>query len=467
MSWLVPDSRSTLPSEKTLELAAQLHQLGRMRLDEGRSAEALRLLEQADTLGFDAPALLEDLARARAVAGDVIGAADAARRRIAVEPDSAEALAIRGWAALASGRFDLAEASWRAALIVEPQRAELYLGLARLGVLDDTESIDSQLERAELSGDDRLDLLFARAEVLSYRGTPQAAFAAVDRANRAVGSHYEVSEREELVQRVRAASPREVLLGGGGCPSAGPIFVTGLARSGATLVQRILSAHPRVQALDDRCRLGDLSKMLMFSIGRGFPEGVAALDNHTTSVFAQRYLDAAGVGAKAPYFVDRTLSGCATLGLAARLFPSAQVVYVRRDPRDVALSSYFTWFGRDRYTYSYDLQHIAAHLRTHEALMEHWREELPLPIHVVDYEELVCGGEAAQRRLIEAVGLPWDPACAHPGQGGVCLTSSAVQVRRPIYQSSIGRWRDHVDRLGPILEQYPMGPDSTGQSAAA
>ena len=140
------------------------------------------------------------------------------------------------------------------------------------------------------------------------------------------------------------------------------------------------------------------------------------------------------------------------LGLIALLFPSAHVILCRRDPRDTCLSCYFQWFGHGN-TFSFDLAHCGHYHVENDRLADHWLRVLPLKMLEVQYEKVVADLEGQSRRLIDFLGLPWDPACLefHRTQTTV-LTSSIWQVRQPIYSKSAGRWRRYERHLGPLFQ---------------
>ena len=138
------------------------------------------------------------------------------------------------------------------------------------------------------------------------------------------------------------------------------------------------------------------------------------------------------------------------LGLIAALFPNATLIHCRRDFRDVALSCWLTGFRSVRWTNA--IEHIASRFEQHVRLMDHWRSVVPATIHQVDYEETVADLEGTARRLVAACGLEWDPACLdfHRTRRAV-RTASFAQVRRPVYPSSVGRWKNYESRAGRSL----------------
>jgi hypothetical protein len=159
------------------------------------------------------------------------------------------------------------------------------------------------------------------------------------------------------------------------------------------------------------------------------------------------------------------------LGLIAVLWPEARVIVARRDSRDVAVSCWCTFFGALRW--ANDFRHIAQQILQHDRLMAHWQTVLPVPPIEVRYEELVADFEPQVRRLIEAVGLPWDPACLefHTLKRPI-RTASLKQVRQPIYSGSIGRWKRYRAALAPLYEMFaesgcPLPEDEGGPAPEA
>jgi hypothetical protein len=121
-------------------------------------------------------------------------------------------------------------------------------------------------------------------------------------------------------------------------------------------------------------------------------------------------------------------------------------------------------FG-DPLPFGQDLRHLGHHYREYERLMAHWARALPLPVFELNYEELTAEQEAVSRRLVAFCGLEWDDRCLrfHETDRPV-LTASALQVRRPMYRSSVGRWKRYEKHLGPLLEALGRPSRAVGTS---
>ena len=158
------------------------------------------------------------------------------------------------------------------------------------------------------------------------------------------------------------------------------------------------------------------------------------------------------LGNGADRVIDKMPDTILHLGLVTLLFPSARIVFCRRDPRDVCLSCYFLPFNQ-LLPWAYDLVDCGFRALEIERLADHWRRVLPMRMLTIDYESLVADLEGESRRLIEFLGLDWEPACLefYKTERPV-RTSSGWQVRQPLYTSSVGRWRKYEKHLGPLLE---------------
>ena len=294
---------------------------------------------------------------------------------------------------------------------------------------------------------------FARGDLLDDAGEHERAFAHYRRANERLGSGFDRAGFRRTVDRLTAffTVDRLASLSRSGADSTAPVFIVGMPRSGTTLVEQILAAHGAVRADGERTDLFDFVREL--SAGdpaANWPETLAEVPRGRLAGLARRYLgDAAAPGVVR--VTDKLPANFLNLGLAELLLPGARVVYCRRDPLDIGLSCYRQNFRSEGMDFARRLEDIALYQQGCQRLMAHWQAVSGLPIHVVDYEALVTGLEAGVRDLLAFLDLPWEPACLHPErQRRVVMTASYEQVRRPVYATSIGRWRDYEEALAPL-----------------
>jgi len=233
-----------------------------------------------------------------------------------------------------------------------------------------------------------------------------------------------------------------------------PVFIVGLPRSGTTLVEQILSAHPLLHGAGE---LPDLARLAMqHRAGPGEAPWLAALalDHRGSLTAAHAYLEALrrGASGEALRISDKSPLNFFHLAFTALLFPNARVIHCTRDLRDNALSVWLENFSPDQH-WSTDFDDLACFAGQYRRLMAHWRDALPLPILEVAYEDTVADVEGQARRLLDFLGAPWDDRCLDFHQSGRAVqTPSRWQVRQPIYTRSVGRWRRYAVHL-PELER--------------
>jgi hypothetical protein len=177
--------------------------------------------------------------------------------------------------------------------------------------------------------------------------------------------------------------------------------------------------------------------------------------------FAAQYLSRMkAADADAKRVVNKMLEQDRLVGFIWMLLPGARIIHIKRDPLDTCLSCYTRHLNLNRMTYARNLEHLGLVYREHERLMEHWKSTLDLPFLTVQYEELVAEQERVSRQVIEFLGLPWDDRCLRYWENDrAVMTLSYDQVNKPIYDSSIGRWKNYERHLGPLKKALGMSVD--------
>ncbi len=237
-----------------------------------------------------------------------------------------------------------------------------------------------------------------------------------------------------------------------------PVFVVGMPRSGTSLVERIIAAHPKAAAGGETNILPEAWRAVVAKLPKaaGAPDparidlkSIAPAASKARARFDQ-------ISDSAQRIVDKNPLNALRLGLVQPLLPGARIVHCLRDPRDTCLSNYFQQF-ESGLAYASDLTHLGRFYTSYHRLMDHWKSALDLPIHEIHLERLVENPETEIRALIDFLGLEWDDRCLHPERADVTTwTASRDQVASTINASGIGRWKNYGSRLDPLLDA--LGP---------
>ncbi|MHB8815818.1 MAG: tetratricopeptide repeat-containing sulfotransferase family protein [Steroidobacteraceae bacterium] len=228
-----------------------------------------------------------------------------------------------------------------------------------------------------------------------------------------------------------------------------PIFIVGIPRSGTTLIEQILASHPQVFGGGELQGIPQLVGLM----GSAYPECMAAKAPNELGELAAAYFGTIRLAdTNAARVTDKLPLNSLHLGLIAKLFPNSHIVHCRRDPLDLAISCFTELFHIEN-DFTTNFEDFGHYFLEHERLMAHWRAVLPIPIHEVRYEDMVSKPEATIRALIRHCALDWDPAClAFQKTDRTIQTPSRWQVRQPIYQSSVGRWRHYRIHMHSLIQ---------------
>jgi tetratricopeptide (TPR) repeat protein len=482
------------------DLAAAHNNLGSALEQEGASGAALEHFRAAVQFDPWAAEAQSNLGLSLLARGEPEEALSPSQEAVRLRPSFITARLNLGNVLQALGRLDDAKECFRAAIGLHPGSAAAHAGLADvLEALGDLEgALESLREATQLNprhtgalarlatllrdnlpaGDQakieqlladpnlppagRWPVLFGMAQVFDARAEFDRAAALGAEANalqqadfQRRGMAYDSKAHERFVDGLLAAFTPQFFarVRGWGVQADRPVFVVGMPRSGTSLVEQILASHPRVYGAGELQLARNAFKSLPQVTGHGgLPqECLVQLNRDAVALLAHRHLDAlADRNSAADRVVDKMPENTLYLGLLTTLFPRAKFVHCRRDLRDIALSCWITNFGQVRWACRED--HIAARAGQYRRVMDHWRRVLPVPMLEVDYESIIAGLEPVARELVAWCGVEWDPACLdfHKTLRAV-RTASAAHVRRPIYKSSVGRWKNYERPLASLF----------------
>jgi tetratricopeptide (TPR) repeat protein len=384
-----------------------------------------------------------------------------------------------GHALKTAGRQDECIAAYRKSIELEPRLGEAYWSLANLKTFrftgTEVAAMRAQLERADLTAEDRFHFHFALGKALEDSRDYAASFDHYAQGNRLRKESvpYDSATTTDSVARARALFTPAFFAArrGHGCQDPDPIFVVGLPRAGSTLVEQILSSHSAIEGTMELPDLVGIARTLGGRTRRGeaskYPEVLATLDADALRELGERYLRQTRVQRKtsAPRFIDKLPNNWAHVGLIELILPNARIVDARRHPLSCCFSGFKQHFARGQ-NFSYSLEDIGYYYADYVALMAHYDAVLPGRVHRVFYERMVDDTEQEVRRLLDYCGLPFEDACLRFYENERAVrTASSEQVRQPIFRDAVEHWRNYEPwlgplkaALGPVLDTYPAAP---------
>ena len=368
------------------------------------------------------------------------------------------------------GRIDEAVALFEQILAIDPARGHAALINARRFPQDEETLIrlETLARRPGLSGPVQPGLLLQLASAWEKRKDYTKAFTLANDGNaasRRLLPYNPIAHRQSCA-RIRYAFSRSLYENrrGIGNDSTLPVFVLGMPRSGTTLVEQILAGHSQIHGAGE---LGVIPSTIArlerwerhTGSGRHYPDCVDDLSADvvagiTASLLKELRETLPENASEIRHVVDKLPHNFENIGLIRLLFPNARIISVRRDPRDIAISNYFTDYAAKHggMGFAYDLQWIGEQLADHNLMMHHWNQLFPGDILEVRYEDVVSEPEREARRMLDYVGVQWEPQVLDTSElDRPVKTASVWQVRQPIYQTARERWRRYADFLTPLI----------------
>lgn len=442
-------------AEAHCNLGSLLRSLGQIKESEQPLRRALKLK----------PTLIEaqiSLGATLSTLGRMSEARSLLEKALRTAPRQFQALTSLGQLAALEGKFSEADELFKRVLEIEPKAPLAWVGLAGLRKL--TAADGAWLRGAQACADSGLAPLneagvrYAIGRYYDQIGEFAQAFRSVQRAKQLVKTaavEYSRDGRTRFVDALIGTYTREVLTREprAAAGSAVPVLVTGMPRSGTSLVEQIIASHPAASGAGEVDFWGQTISRQAESLLQASP------DEPTGRKLAQGYMRALTANsADATHVVDKSPFNSEYLGLIHSALPNARLIYLRRDPIDTCLSCFLQDFP-PALNFTLDLSDLAHFYTQHHRLMEHWRRALP-PGRLLDvpYAELIADQEGWSRKILEFVGLPWDDRClSFHTTNRTVLTASYWQVRQKLYSSSVGRWRNYRKFIGPLVSLRDTG----------
>jgi tetratricopeptide (TPR) repeat protein len=381
------------------------------------------------------------------------------RETLVADPKNAMAYDLLGSLLSEFGRFDAARACFERAIAIAPLLAGSYYDLVRCRPVtsDDDgllQGMQAALATPGLEAGQRLRLHLAigkAAEDLGDYGLAMQHFDAADAVRRGSGSFDSATfsiEIDRLIARYTRewiGQAREL-----GSSDATPVLILGMPRSGTTLVEQIVSAHPEVAGGGELHFWNQRGAEWRHSLVAG-NERPFVVSEFVAKAVADYLGLLRTIAPTAARVTDKMPFNFLWAGLIHVAFPRATIIHCRRAAIDTALSIHQTHF-RPGLAFPTGGAELVAYFRDYQRLIDHWRSVLPADRFIeVDYEELTRSPEPVIRRIIAACGLAWNDACLRPESNPRAVnTPSKWQARQPIYRSSVARWRRYEPWLGPL-----------------
>jgi len=375
-------------------------------------------------------------------------------KALKAQPRNLHALFGMGQIAMVEGRFEEAETTYRRVAELNPKMTDAWAALAgtRKMTNADGEWLKSAEEMATSATHplEEANLRFAMGKYCDDIHDFAQAFQNFKRGNellKTLAEHYNRNERSQLIDESIRVYSRDAIskIGAAESSSAKPVFVVGMPRSGTTLAEQIIASHPAAYGA------GELDFWAALIVkDRGQMQ--RNLDEAGRPKVAAEYLRLLeGFSGSASRVIDKAPVNSDFLGLIYSVFPNARVIYMQRDPIDTCLSCYFQQFLTG-ISFAFDLSDLVHYYREHQRIMAHWRAVLP-PGFILDvpYQELVTDQETWSRKMLDFVGLEWDPRVLefHTNRRQV-TTACAWQVRQKVYKTSLARWHNYERFIGPL-----------------
>ena len=470
--------------------AQALRSFARVQILRGRPADAVSALQRALVRQSDDVDTLLELSQAQAANGALQDAIATLRRAVALKPDAANwfelglmldrnaecadaldaarrvvQIAPKRYAARflvaralpGLGRIGEAAEEYRQLTAISSESAKAWFGLADLKTvaLDDADiaAMETLIADRRSSENDRMLTSFAAGLACETRGRPADAMAHFHRANqlRRKGISWDVAAHSRYCDSIRdafdaphASAPERL--------GKEVIFIVGMPRSGTTLVEQMLSAHPDVVGASELPHLSTVIQEESARRGQAFPRWVGAASAADWERMGRRYLQLTERWQTADRFTDKLPENWPYVGAALAMLPGARVIGCERNLIETCWSCYKQLFAPNRVAYSYDLDELAGYAHDSRRLWAWWQQRYPEQCRTLVYESLLADPETEIRALLDFCGLPFDPAClASHSADRVTRTASAAQVRQPL-QRNTARESRYGELFAPLRD---------------
>lgn len=394
--------------------------------------------------------------------GDTKKAKDAYKNAISLNEKHVEAQNNLGAIYSAEGQITKACKHFEAAITANMSFIEAHYNLSLLKkyTLDDPhliflESIQKEIARYSIYA--QIHYFFAFGKALDDTKQYTRAFQAYAKGNSLYHSQrpWNKTTLEEIVKQIPSIFTKSFLKP----PKENmekrcPIFIVGMPRSGTTLIEQILASHKNIYGAGELKILDEIIQDAHKTSNLPFTTWISQLTDDEFQILGKKYLDKTWeLAPDKNFIIDKMPGNSFYVGMIYRMLPNAKVIHAMRDPMDSCFSC-FTHLFKDTMLFAYDLQTLGHYYQLYIQTMLYWQTVLPKTfIFDLPYEQMVADHELYSKKLLAFIGLAWDPNCLYFYKNNRAVkTASLTQVRKPIYKSSLARWKNFAKELQPLLE---------------
>lgn len=439
---------------------------GQYLLEHNRYDEALECFHHAKSLVPNNLLLIDNLGYAYIGLGNTTAALDQFNYALSINSKRISSLLGKGQVYIDLGKSDDAIAMANQATQIDPSKPYGQLLICRANKIKPEDVVTNELlafsNNSTLDNETQISINFALGKSFDDQNNYVEAFKYYAKGNQLKNTELDYSKDADEARFTKLIQyfdkdffKKNIDLG---TSLSLPVIIIGMPRSSTTLTEQIISSHPDVMGAGEVIFWGRAPSALPLRIGsqQPYPECINEMMPEQAKDIALMYEDTlrkiAGPNALIKHITDKMPHNFLSLGLIALLFPKVKIIHTKRNPIDTCLSIFFQNFNK-AHPYAFNLENLGFHYKQYERIMRHWHEVLPGRIMDIQYEDTISDPEYWSRKLIDHIGLEWNDACLAPHKlERTVKTASHWQVRQPIYKTSVERWKNYEEFLGPLFD---------------
>ena len=376
---------------------------------------------------------------------------------------------LRGHGLKILGRYDEGIDAYRRSIELVENNGAGWWGLADMKTFrfseDDCTAMEKVTEKTEARAELRTQAAFALGKAKEDSGHYSESFSWYAKANELRPSiKFDQKINADGIDALLRIFSTSFLSKGSKTEPVGPtpIFITGLPRSGSTLIEQILASHSQIEGTMELVDLPNVVRLITIDGGKrkqAYPNSLTGFSAEELTAYGQAYLDSTAIHrTNKSYFIDKMPTNFDKIGLIHMIMPNAVIIDSRRHPMDCGFSCFKQHFAGGHH-FSYRLEDIGSYYNDYLRLMDHWHRVLPGKVLTVQYEDMVANTEETVRGLLKHCGVEFEEECLRFFENKRPVrTASSEQVRQPIYKKAVKYWKNFEAELEPL--RRALGPET-------